>query len=175
MAGRMNWSRAAKEAGVQRYGSERLAARDRSLPRETQADRDAIAAKKRRHIGPRIPPEEQAARAAKNAEARVRNRAKAQETELKQAEMKAKKLAHAERVRKEKAEERERLAKNSAEFEARLMRMSPEERIAFERSQSHRFYRKQKPVIVEHAPLKPKRKTPSPKLASLPKKDPGSP
>ena len=156
MAGKMNWSRVGKETTIQRYGSEKLAARDSSLPRETQADREAIAAKKQRHISPKISREEQAARALKNADARKRNKIKAAEAHLKKEQESLEKLAKIELLKKQKAEEKERQVRLSAEFEAKLKQMTAEERVAFEQSQFTRVYRKRKPVIVEHAPLKPK-------------------
>lgn len=156
MAGKMNWSRVGKETTIQRYGSEKLAARDSSLPRETKADREAITAKKQRHISPKISREEQAARALKNAAARKGNKIKAAEAHLKKEQERLEKLEKIELLKKQKAEEKERQLRLSAEFEAKLKQMTTEERVAFEQSQFSRIYRKRKPLIVEHAPLKPK-------------------
>ena len=152
MAGKMNWTRVAKEKGIQERGHEAIAGRDRAVPHDgPDWTRQLGPKKQKKKLKHEMTPEE----LAEHEQARAMRRLQAAEARIKVAEERLQKLMKIERLKKTKIEEQKHRAKLSTEFEARLKTMSPEERIAFEQSQSPRFYRKRKPVIVEHISPKP--------------------
>jgi hypothetical protein len=153
MAGKMNWTRVAKQRVIQERGHEAIAGRDRALPHDGPDWTRQLGPKKQKK---KLKHEMTPAERTEQEQARTMRRLEAAEAKLKKERESLEKLAKIERLKRQKAEEKERQMRLSAEFEAKLKQMTTEERVAFEQSQFTRVYRKRKPVTVEHAPLKPK-------------------
>lgn len=152
MAGRMNWSRVAKERVIQERGHEPLARKDRAIVQGRLAEK----VEQKKKVKPKTPEQlaaEQAAREKQRIAGRERAKKQAEIAQRKQEERARAQLARKQEEARRKAELEQLHAEHRARFEAKLAAMTPEERKAYFENQTRPRGSRRQVVIVEHRPL----------------------
>lgn len=148
MAGRMNWSRVAKERVVHERGHEPLAPTDRTIVQGRLAEKLGPKKKAKRKTAAQLAAEE-----VEREKRRIAARDRAQKQAARHEERVRAQLARKQEEARRKAEVEQRRAEHRARFEAMLATMTPEEKKAYFENQSRPRKPRRQTVVVEHRPL----------------------